>query len=149
MLVLSSMNFRHALLARTSVQRLAGNPGDPLQASDERDPSSTPLIAATYPPRPPSKNGCMHGYLMGYILASHCAWLALVCQRVRIVIPLSLTRGLLLVKRAWVSGSEWTSVPGPLRRQKAILGSRTGGARRRPSPEVPARKPVLSMELSL
>ncbi|KAL7925357.1 hypothetical protein ACQKWADRAFT_220738 [Trichoderma austrokoningii] len=30
-------------------------------------PRRTPL-------RSPSKNGCMHGYLMGSILASHCAW---------------------------------------------------------------------------
>lgn len=69
MLVLSSMNFRHALLAhRTSVQRLAGNPGDPLQASDERDPSLTPLIAATYPPvLLPRMAACR---VMGYFLAS-------------------------------------------------------------------------------
>lgn len=39
-----------------------------------------PLSLPRRTPRPPSKKGCMHGYVMGYILASRCAWLALVSK---------------------------------------------------------------------
>lgn len=114
MLVLSSMNSRLALLARTSVQRLAGNPGDPLQASDERDPSLTPLIAATYPPLS-SFQEWLHAWVLNGLFScksTEPGWR--LCQRVRIIIPLSLTRVLLLVKRTWVLVRSGPASLGPL-----------------------------------
>lgn len=48
-----------------------------------------PSTAAAYP-RPPSKNGCMHGNLLGYFLHKSTASDRRLCQRVRIDFNLAL-----------------------------------------------------------
>ncbi|KAL7817903.1 hypothetical protein V8C26DRAFT_66858 [Trichoderma gracile] len=101
-----------------------------------------PSTAAAYP-HPPSKNGCMHGKLLGYFHPKFTAPDRRLCQRARGESNLALLESFCSSRE---HGSEWTSVPGalfvdrrPILFRSRPWGARTGGPHPDVLPATPSR----------